>query len=208
MAHTPTHTVPGGGLPAWSEPDPSRPPVTTLAEGLAVQLHEWRGQWARVEASNGWTGWVDGMRLVALTTAPTPATPAQVAPTRPPGRTQRTAEGPPGRTRGIGVSILLFVVTFGIYGLVWYFQNFRDLRTHNGTGVGAGLGLVLAFTGGAPFVMAHEIGQTYELDGRSPPVRWTSGFWMLIPVLGGLIWYLSVQGALNDYWVSKGASPP
>jgi len=60
-----THVVPGGGVQAWAEPDPSQPAVTELADGVELRVLEERGQWARVEGSNGWTGWVDAGRLVA-----------------------------------------------------------------------------------------------------------------------------------------------
>lgn len=58
-----THVAPAGGLQAWSSPDPSQPATTTLGAGTQLRIVEQRGQWARVEASNGWWGWVDGARL-------------------------------------------------------------------------------------------------------------------------------------------------
>ena len=63
-AWTPTHDVPDGGMPAWANPDPSQPPVANLAAGLDVSVAETRGDWARVVAVNGWTGWVDNRRLI------------------------------------------------------------------------------------------------------------------------------------------------
>jgi len=59
---TASHVVPAGGLPAWQAPDPASPQIL-LAPSLPVQVVEVRGDWARVVASNGWTGWVDGRRL-------------------------------------------------------------------------------------------------------------------------------------------------
>jgi hypothetical protein len=41
------------------------PPVVTLSAGLEVVAAERAGDWARVVAVNGWTGWVDARRLVA-----------------------------------------------------------------------------------------------------------------------------------------------
>jgi len=64
-AWTPTHRVPDGGLPAWSAPNPAVPPVVTLSAGLDVVVAERAGEWARVVAINGWTGWVDARRLIA-----------------------------------------------------------------------------------------------------------------------------------------------
>ncbi len=58
------HRVPDTGLPAWAAPDPSRPPVANLAPHLELRVAERAGDWARVVASNGWSGWVDGRRLI------------------------------------------------------------------------------------------------------------------------------------------------
>jgi hypothetical protein len=60
---TPTHRVPDGGMAAWASPDPSLPVSVTLAGHLDVAVVERSGDWSRVVAVNGWTGWVDGRRL-------------------------------------------------------------------------------------------------------------------------------------------------
>jgi SH3-like domain-containing protein len=49
-------------MTAWSEPDANSQSVA-VAGGLPVAVAERRGNWARVTASNGWFGWVDGSRL-------------------------------------------------------------------------------------------------------------------------------------------------
>jgi hypothetical protein len=61
-AWSPTHTVPAEGMTAWAAPDPKSQSVA-LAGGLPVAVVERAGDWARVVASNGWSGWVDGRRL-------------------------------------------------------------------------------------------------------------------------------------------------
>jgi hypothetical protein len=55
------------------------------------------------------------------------------------------------------------------------------------------------------FIMPNEIQRAYERDGRESPVSALWGLWFLLPLIGQLIWYVKVQGALNDFWVSKGA---
>lgn len=65
LAWIPTHGVPEGGMPAWAAPDPSRAPIVTLAARLDLVVAERAGDWARVVAVNGWTGWVDARRLTA-----------------------------------------------------------------------------------------------------------------------------------------------
>jgi len=59
-----THVVPASGLSAWSEPDGTESPAAQLDPGLQVQVVDQRGEWVRVNCSNGWEGWVDGHRLV------------------------------------------------------------------------------------------------------------------------------------------------
>lgn len=63
-AWSPTHRVPDEGMAAWAAPDPSLPPLVTLGGRLELVVAERAGDWARVTAVNGWTGWVDGRRLV------------------------------------------------------------------------------------------------------------------------------------------------
>jgi hypothetical protein len=65
-AWTATHTVPSGGLGAWSEPNPELQPIANLDARVQLAVSERRGDWAKVIGSNGWTGWVDARRLVAV----------------------------------------------------------------------------------------------------------------------------------------------
>ncbi|MFE6133271.1 hypothetical protein ACFQ6Q_34185, partial [Streptomyces sp. NPDC056437] len=68
----PTHIVPRDGLPAWEEPDVSRP-TAPLDALLPVRLVDRRGDWGRIECANGWSAWVDGRLLVSVPQEP-PAT--------------------------------------------------------------------------------------------------------------------------------------
>jgi SH3-like domain-containing protein len=77
----PTHEVPAGGMSAWAAPDPNLQPVARLEARVQLRVDERRGAWARVTGSNGWTGWVDDRRLVALGGAPAvAAAPVYTAP--------------------------------------------------------------------------------------------------------------------------------
>ncbi len=62
----PTHAVPAEGMNAWAEPDPSQSPTAALQPRVELRVDEMRGAWAHVTGSNGWTGWVDGRRLLEL----------------------------------------------------------------------------------------------------------------------------------------------
>lgn len=63
-AWQPTHRVPDEGMAAWAAPDPTRAPMVSLGGRLDLVVVEVAGDWARVVAVNGWSGWVDGRRLV------------------------------------------------------------------------------------------------------------------------------------------------
>ena len=118
--------------------------------------------------------------------------------------------GPIGETRSIGLSILWFVLTLGIYSFYWAYKTQEEIKRYSGNGVGGVVGLVI-FILIAPvtfFVVPSEVRYMYEdLDGDKSPVRGIYGLWFLLPIVGHVIWFVQVQGALNRYWESKGASP-
>lgn len=117
-------------------------------------------------------------------------------------------DGPLGQPRGIGFGILMFIITFGFYGLYWSFVTFNELQEHTKRGIGGGIGLVIAVIVGVaiPFLGGSEVGKMYESDGREPPVSGMTGLWILLPIVGSIVWWVKVQGALNHYWESKAGS--
>ena len=118
------------------------------------------------------------------------------------------ATGQIGETRSIGTSILLAIVTLGIYCFYWTFTTHEEIKSRSGQGLGGGIGLLIFFFVGfaTPFLVGHEVKTMLEGDGRESKVSAMTGFWMLIPFLGPFIWFPKVQGELNDYWRSLGAS--
>ena len=117
--------------------------------------------------------------------------------------------GPLGNKRGVGFGILMWFITIGIYGFYWSFVTFDELkRRRNGQGLGGGLALVLMFFVGIaiPFIAGSEVGSLYAEDGREKPVTGLTGFWVLLPIAGFIVWFVKVQRALNRYWESAGAS--
>jgi hypothetical protein len=119
--------------------------------------------------------------------------------------------GPVGNTRSIGLSILWFILTLSIYGFVWTYKTQEEVKRYSGNGVGGVLGLVI-FILISPvtfFIVPSEVRYMYEdLDGQRSPVRGIHGLWFLLPLIGHIVWFVKVQGALNRYWQSKGAPPP
>jgi hypothetical protein len=119
-----------------------------------------------------------------------------------------TDRGPLGETRQIALCFLWFILTIGIYGFYWVYKTHEEIKRYSGNGIGGVLGLVIYFVI-APvtfFVVPSEVRYMYEdLDGNTSPVRGIYGLWILLPIVGPIIWFVQVQGALNRYWESKGA---
>jgi hypothetical protein len=120
------------------------------------------------------------------------------------------ARGNVGNTRSIPLSILWAILTLGIYTFIWVYKTHEEIKRYSGNGVGGVLGLVIYILI-APvtfFVVPSEVRYLYEdLDGQRSPVNGIYGLWFLLPLVGALIWFIQVQGALNRYWESKGAPP-
>jgi hypothetical protein len=138
------------------------------------------------------------------TLSPTPAAAYQA--TSPARFDQLSGIGPVGRIRGTGSSVLLTIVTIGIYPLVWYFKVHSEVKAHSRSGLGGGLALVLALFVGIvmPFMTADEVGRLYERRGQRPPVSAVTGLWVLLPLVGSIVWFVKTNGALNTYWRSLG----
>jgi hypothetical protein len=119
--------------------------------------------------------------------------------------------GPVGNTRSIGLSILWAILTLTIYTYVWTYKTHEEIKRYSGNGVGGVIGFVIYFLL-APvtyFLVPSEVRYMYEdLDGEKSPVRGLTGLWILLPLIGQIVWFVKVQGALNRYWESKGAPRP
>jgi hypothetical protein len=118
--------------------------------------------------------------------------------------------GATGQVRSTGLHMLLFVVTFGISGYVYFFQTHEEMKRHSGDGIGGVVALLLAFFVGvaSPFLLSHEVGRLYERERRWKPVSALTGLWFfpgIFLLVGPLIWFVLTNRALNDYWRSLGA---
>jgi hypothetical protein len=141
----------------------------------------------------------------APTSPPAGAVPPQGVP-----MPYRSSSGPLGRPRSTGVAMLLFFVTFGVYGWYWYYVTHDEMKRHTGTGIGGPIALVLAvFVGiASPFITSSEVGGLYERAGQRKPVTGATGLWVFPGVLLlvlPIVWFLKTNGALNAYWRAYGA---
>jgi hypothetical protein len=114
-----------------------------------------------------------------------------------------------GKPRSIGLTILLAVVTFGIWTLLWSFWNGEELKRYRNDGLGGGIYLVIALLiqPVLMFMMADEVAKLYEQDGQEAPITAVWGLWFLLPLIGHIIWYVRMQKSLNEFWIAKGAGP-
>jgi hypothetical protein len=113
-----------------------------------------------------------------------------------------TTAGPVGKQRSTGISILLAIVTLGIYAFVWVYSTAKEMKTHTGTGLGGWLAVLiyLVFAPATLFIHASEVGGLYRRMGHPEPVSAITGLWVLLPIAGPIVWFVKVNGALNAYW--------
>lgn len=118
------------------------------------------------------------------------------------------ATGPIGEKRSSLAIILLSIITLGIYSLYWQYKTFKEMKDYSRTGIGGGVALLLAivFSIVNIFLMPSEVGNLYAQEGRPKPVSGVTGFWILLPIVGGIVWLVKTQGALNRFWESHGAT--
>lgn len=120
--------------------------------------------------------------------------------------------GPIGKVRSTGTCILLTIVTLGFYSWYWYYKTHDEMKQHSGDGVGGPIALILAIFIGIvnPFLSSSEVGKLYQRDGREAPVSAATGLWFLLLgwlfLIGAIVWFVKTNGALNEYWKSKGAT--
>ena len=119
------------------------------------------------------------------------------------------ASGPLGKPRSAGLVTLLTIVTFGIWTIVWSYQNGDELKQRTGQGLGgvAYLFITLLISPVTMFLMAGEVEQLYRTAGKEPPITTIWGLWFLLPIIGNIIWYVRIQRSINDYWSSHGVVP-
>lgn len=115
--------------------------------------------------------------------------------------------GPLGTPRGIGACIGLAIVTLGIYTFVWTWKTHEEIKRHSGIGVGGPVGFLIYFVISPVtyFLLASEVRQMLARSGRPSRVQGLTGLWILLPLVGPIVWFVKVQGQLNEYWRSLGA---
>jgi len=103
----------------------------------------------------------------------------------------RTVRAP----RGILFAIVLAIVTLGIYSLSWVSKTREEVKAYSGNGIGGVLGLVISILLSPVtwFVVPSEVGKK-AADGRRAPYPGWTGLWLLLPLVGAVVWFVKVQG--------------
>ncbi len=119
-----------------------------------------------------------------------------------------TTTKPVGKNRNPWAVLLLSIVTIGLYNIYWYYCIFEEMRNWRGQGWSGVIFIVLfLFCGIAliviPWLIPAYIGRMYEEDGQSKPITGLSGFWILLPIIGPIVWIFKVQNNLNVFWEMK-----
>ncbi len=138
---------------------------------------------------------------------PAPPPPPVAAPSAAP-LVSTSGLGPVGKPRSQWLVVLLTIITFGIWSIVWSYQNGEELKQHARTGLGgvAYLFITLLISPVTMFMMASEVEQLYRREGKEPPITTIWGLWFLLPIIGNFIWYFRIQRSLNDYWTAHGST--
>jgi hypothetical protein len=120
----------------------------------------------------------------------------------------RSDRGPIGKPRSIGLTILVTIVTLGIWTWVWSYWNGEELKSYRRQGLGGAAYLVITifFSPVTMFLLANEVESLYREEDEHPPVTTLWGLWFLLPLIGHIVWYVGVQGAINRFWQARGGS--
>ncbi len=118
------------------------------------------------------------------------------------------SHGPIGKPRSVGLTILVAILTFGIWTWVWSYMNGEELRTYRRNGLGgvAYLLLTIIFVPITMFLMANEVENLYLDAGEQPRITTLWGLWFLLPLIGQIVWYVRIQHAINEFWQARGAT--
>jgi Domain of unknown function (DUF4234) len=127
--------------------------------------------------------------------------------------TQGSNTGPLGQRRGILFVLLISLITLGIYTIYWAYKTHEEMKQHTGDGLGGILGLVvwIIISPVSAFVIPSEVGKMYNRSGRASPITGWTGLWFFpfgILIIPLIVWFVKVQGALNQYWQSAAITSP
>lgn len=103
--------------------------------------------------------------------------------------------------RNMFVQILLFLITFGLYGFFWFYSSCDELKTvANDENAKPVLWTVLIFVPFGVFYSYFKYAELYEKVCTEKINKWV--IYLLILVIGPVVWFL-VQKDLNRIATTK-----
>lgn len=112
--------------------------------------------------------------------------------------------GPAGKRRAPWGVVGLSIVTLTIYSFYWLYKMYQEMADHTGDGPSGVVGLLLGFVPFVtPFLLPATVGRTFERGGQEPQCSALTGFWVLLPFVGGIVWLFRVQNSMNRYWDTR-----
>ena len=119
-----------------------------------------------------------------------------------------SAPRPIGKPRSTGLTILIAIITFGIWTWVWSYWNGEELKRYRPVGLGGIFYLLFTifFSPVTMFLMGNEVEQMYREAGEEPRITTLWGLWFLLPFIGQIIWYVRMQNAINHFWQQRGGT--
>ncbi len=130
---------------------------------------------------------------------------------------QGTAVGAPvGKIRHPLAPFGLGLVTCGIYNYVWIYKTLSEMRRHTPnvemTSGGAAVGLMFVplfnifWIIYLMFRVPYCLGKMQSACGiNTDRTSGALGFIILVPFIGGILWYALIQSALNKHWRAHGS---
>jgi len=125
---------------------------------------------------------------------------------------QASAAGKPlGKIRKPLTVIILMIVTFGIYSIIFHFKVFDELKKYRGQGWSGTLYLIFQLIFpfpliALPWLLPSYIGKMYTEDGQTAPITGMAGFWIFVPLVGGIVLLVKIIRRMNEFWAAKGVT--
>mgnify|MGYP000900419000 CR=1 FL=1 len=118
---------------------------------------------------------------------------------------------PLGKIRKPLTVIILMIVTMGIYAIIFWYQVFSELKNYRGQGWSGTLYLIFQFLFpfplmALPWLVPSYIGKMYTEDGQTAPITGMAGFWIFVPMIGGIVLLVKIIRRMNEFWAAKGVA--
>ena len=101
------------------------------------------------------------------------------------------------KRRGVGFVVVMSFT--GIYEIYWLYRTFKEVKAYRGAGIDGVLGVVASIFVVGAFLLPSYVGRMVRAEGRDRYIGAWTGLWVLVPYIGGIVWLVRVQSALNDF---------